>query len=130
MKQLFTSYYAKSGKHPLAVSISRASPSFFKRKWYMQLAPTWELLKDYKEGRCDEDDYTIRYLEQLADAKLDPYDVIDNMADGSILLCYEGPGKFCHRYIAAEWIERGTGVIVREIVDPPPKLVVDELVTW
>ena len=31
------------------------------------------------------------------------------------LLCYEKPGDFCHRRIVAEWLEKGTGVVVPEL---------------
>ena len=35
-----------------------------------------------------------------------------------VLLCYEKPGRFCHRHILAEWIKEKTGEEVEEYVNP------------
>ena len=44
MKQLWTSYYAKKGTDPKAVSISAKAPHYFRGRWYLKLAPTWEMI--------------------------------------------------------------------------------------
>jgi len=31
-----------------------------------------------------------------------------------VLLCFEAPGKFCHRRLLAEWVEQRTGLLVPE----------------
>lgn len=115
MKKLFTSYYARSGELPSAVAISAKSPSFYKGKRYLKLAPSWDLLNAYKSGQVDERGYTEWYLRLLAERKLTPQQVVDELEEGSVLLCYEGPGKFCHRHIVAEWLEAGADVKVEEI---------------
>lgn len=120
-KRLYTSYYARSGKHPDAIAISAKAPPFYKGRFYSPLAPTWELLRAYKSGKVDERGYTEWYLRLLIEErKLIPQQVVDELKDGSILLCYEGPGKFCHRHIAAEWIEANTGITVTEIQPEQP----------
>ena len=128
MKRFYTSYYAKKGIDPLAVSISAKAPHHFKGRWYLKLAPTWEMINGIKHGGWTEYDYTTAYMDKLAD--LDPHQVVNDLADGSFLLCYEPGGDFCHRHIAAEWIESNTGVIVREWVEPVPKTIVDELLEF
>lgn len=128
MKTFYTSYYAKKGIDPLAVSISAKAPSYFKGRWYLKLAPTWDMINGIKHGGWSERDYTAAYMEKLED--LDPQQVVDELADGSFLLCYEVPTDFCHRHIAAEWIESETGILVREWVEPVPKTIVDELLEF
>lgn len=131
MKKLFTSYYARSGKDPKAIAISAKAPFFYKGRFYSPLAPTWDLLRAYKSGQVDERGYTEWYLRLLnKERKLTPQQVVDELEDGSILLCYEGPGKFCHRHIVAEWIEKGTGVIVTEIQPVVPHNPVDDLLEF
>lgn len=128
MKQFYTSYYAKKGTDPMAVSISAKAPHYFKGRWYLKLAPTWEMINGIKYGGWSEADYCAAYMDKLDG--VDPDQVVDDLADGSIMLCYEVPTDFCHRHIAAEWIEQETGIIVREWVDPPKKSIVDDLVIF
>jgi hypothetical protein len=130
-KKLYTSYYARSGKHPDAIAISAKAPPFYRGKFYSPLAPSWDLLRAYKSGKVDERGYTEWYLRLLIqERKLTPQQVVDELKDGSILLCYEGLGKFCHRHIVAEWIESNTGVEVKEIVPDVPRKPVDDLLEF
>lgn len=128
MKNFFTSYYAKKGLDPLAVSISAKAPPYFKGRWYLKLAPDWEMINGIKHGGWSEEDYTAAYLLKLED--VDPFKVVDDLDDGSVLLCYEISSDFCHRHIAAEWIQQETGIIVREWVEPRKKTIVDDLVEF
>ncbi|TFH08233.1 MAG: hypothetical protein E4H14_06820 [Candidatus Thorarchaeota archaeon] len=130
MKKLYTSYYARSGNHPDAIAISAKAPQFYRGKFYSPLAPTWDLLRAYKSGEIDERGYTEWYLRLLIkDRKLTPEKVVDDLKDGSIMLCYEGPGKFCHRHIVAEWLETA-GVTVTEITPETPQKPVDDLLQF
>lgn len=115
MKKLYTSYYARSGKNPNAVCISAKAPWFFKGAEYLKLAPSWELLSAYKQGQVDERGYTEWFLRLLKERGLTPQQVVDELPDGAIMLCYEASDKFCHRFIVAEWIQQGTGLVVEEI---------------
>lgn len=131
MKKLYTSYYARSGTHPDAIAISAKAPPFYKGKFYSPLAPTWDLLRAYKSGQIDDRGYTEWYLRLLIqERKLTPQKVVDDLKDGTIMLCYEGPGKFCHRHIVAEWIESGTDLKVIEITPETPQKPVDELLQF
>lgn len=130
MKKLYTSYYAKSGNHQKAVSISAKAPPFYTGDKYLALAPSWELLRAYKNGQVDEDGYVEWYLRLLTERKLVPQQVADTLDEGSVLLCYEKLGDFCHRYIVAEWLEAGADVEVTELgVDKSPTLI-DTLVKF
>lgn len=115
MKRLFTSYYARSGKNPNAVSISAKAPSFYTGKVYLPLAPSWELLRAYKSGQVDEWGYTEWYLRLLTERKLTPEHVVGELEEGSVLLCYEKSKDFCHRHIVAEWLEQSGVARVTEL---------------
>lgn len=116
--KIFTSYYARNGKHPAAISISAKAPFYYKGKAYLALAPSWDLLKEYKEGRIDADGYTEWYMRLLTEErKLDPEKVLADLGDGAIMLCYEKIGDFCHRHIAAQWLRQTTGVDVEELIN-------------
>lgn len=87
---------------------------------YSDLAPTWPMLK------MPLDEYEPTYQQILA--KLDPQRVWDELHHLAldrepVLLCYENPTKgpldspenFCHRRMAAGWIENHLGVSVPEL---------------
>jgi len=58
------------------------------------------------------EEYVPLYEEILS--KLDPEDVWKELGSDAVLLCYEAPGKFCHRRLAAEWLERELDVEIPE----------------
>ena len=129
MKRFYTSYYAKKGRDPKAVAISAKAPAYFYGRWYLPLAPSWEIINGIKYGNMTESDYVYEYMQLLnTTRKLNPQQVVDDLDDGSILLCYEVPSDFCHRHIAAEWIQTNTGIIVQEWKDPIIPTIVDELI--
>jgi hypothetical protein len=136
VKNLYTSYYARSGKDPKAICISVKAPWFYKGKANYDLAPSWELLAAYKAGQVDERGYTEWFLRLLKERGLTPQAVVDALEDGAIMLCYESSEKFCHRHIVAHWIEKGTGVKVEEIPATPKNgkpretFVVDDLLEF
>lgn len=112
---LYTSNYARHAKDPKAISISLGGgPYWFRGPQYPDLAPTPELLEQYKAGKVDERGYLISYLQTLKDRKLDPQKVAEELGDERIMLCYETPTAFCHRHIVAWWIETNTGIKVYE----------------
>ncbi|MFW6377696.1 MAG: hypothetical protein ACOCZ5_03520 [bacterium] len=107
-----TSYFAKY-KGNNGVSIALKSPYWFKGDEYKELAPTPQLLSEYKSGLVDENGYMMRYQWDVLD-KLDPQKVYDDLKD-KVLLCWEGKGKFCHRRLVANWIEHELGIEVKEL---------------
>lgn len=131
MKRLFTSYYARSGKRPGAISISAKSPFYFAGPAQRLLAPSWELLGAYKDGQVDAYGYTEWFGRLMKERQLTPQSVIDMMDDNAIMLCYEGPGKFCHRHIVAAWINQSGLTSVCELNKdgtPAPPTTVDDLI--
>ena len=113
-KKIYTSNYARNGNNPNAFGISYSSPQWFEGKRLSTLAPEWDMVDSIKKGSLTEEQYTQKYLLLLKQRKIDPQKLIDTLPDGAVLLCYESPGKFCHRRILAKWVEQYTGVTIPE----------------
>jgi hypothetical protein len=95
---------------PRLVSIALWAPGWYKgRRRYPALAPRRNMLK------LDEATYRVEYRKILD--KLDPQEVFEDLGENAIMLCWEPPGKFCHRRLVAEWLEENLGVRVPEL--PP-----------
>lgn len=107
-----TSYYSKY-KGENAVSIAAKCPFWYKGKEYKKLAPKYWFFKKYKENGGEEF-YTEQYYKEVLN-KLNPKEVYDELGKDSVLLCYEGIGKFCHRHIVAKWFEENLNVKIEEI---------------
>jgi hypothetical protein len=99
--------------HPLAVSIAGRTPVDFTGRVYKQLAPKFWFFKKYKlDG--DTVFYTAQYRAEVLDM-LDPKEVLRDLGEDAILLCYEKPGEFCHRHLVAKWLEDELGIEVKEL---------------
>jgi hypothetical protein len=81
------------------------------------LAPTAELLSDYKYRGRDVQAYWERYKRETL-APLDPTVVYQEfLAYGGpdvAICCFEKPPSFCHRQIVAHWLNHQLGVVVPE----------------
>ena len=119
--KLYTNYFAYM-RHVIAVdnvtfvSIARKTPDSVSCLSYDKLAPSWDILREYKETG-DIGHYTKRYKEEILD-KLNVYEVMEELRlfnrDGEIhLLCYETPDKFCHRSLVRQWL-KDEGYFVEE----------------
>jgi hypothetical protein len=104
---IYTSYYRKVAQDPRTVMITRTVPKGYKGARFIQLAPPYHLF-----GLNDPVLFRRRYREEVL-SKLDAKEIARNF-EGKILTCYEGPGKFCHREVVAEWLREEAGVEVRE----------------
>jgi len=111
---LRTSYYSKSHLHPNAVSIAAKCPEFYKGREYKKLAPKWWFFKKYKDDG-DETFYIEQYKKEVLEV-LDPATVLKEIGQDAVLLCWEAPGKFCHRHLVATWFKETLGLEVSEII--------------
>lgn len=67
------------------------------------LAPSAELLSDYRAGKVGWPDYEARYLDALnGDTVFAQLSGIE--LDGACLLCAEPTPEQCHRRLAGEWL--------------------------
>ena len=114
---IHTSYFAKeqhiknAGMVPIAITAK--VPDWYEGLVYDKLAPTIDILMEYKRTG-DRDRYIERYKAEVLD-KLDPYRVWWELKEitgihyaedkqGICLMCYEKPDSFCHRHLVAEWL--------------------------
>lgn len=111
-KRLYTSYfnYIKDNLYLLrgCYSIARFNPSWYTGSIIFELRPPVDLLYAYKTGTITDSVYTYQYNQLLN--KVDVEDLLKKIPNGSILLCYELPGKFCHRHLVANWLNK-TGLV-------------------
>jgi uncharacterized protein (DUF488 family) len=92
------------------VSIALFAPWAYRGRRYPALAPRREMLK------LDKAAYRVAYQKILD--HLDPRKVFSELGEDAILLCWEAPGKFCHRRLVAEWLKKHLGVNVPELQEP------------
>jgi len=113
-----TSYFAREKNVSNPVRISQGKPKWdTKAKEYGKLAPPWDLVNRYHNGLVNPAEYTEEYHRRVL-SNLDPKAVLEEIirlfgADAT-LLCFEKAGDFCHRRLVADWIEKGTGVVIPE----------------
>jgi uncharacterized protein (DUF488 family) len=107
-----TSYFAKSSRHPNAVSIAGRCPREFSGREYKTLAPRYWFFAKYKRDH-DEKFYTEQYQKLILNF-LDPKKVFEELGADAVLLCWEKPGVFCHRRLVAEWLEKSLGIEIPE----------------
>jgi uncharacterized protein YeaO (DUF488 family) len=106
---IFTGYYSKYNmylEHGLTpIAISGKCPDWYSGLWWKQLAPTWNIFKEWKNGNINNDEYTIRFYNEVLN-KLSVSDLYYNLnrIENPILLCYEKDG-FCHRHLVSAWLE-------------------------
>ncbi len=77
------------------------------------LAPTWDLVNDYKSNKISEEKYTTEYL-SIIEKRFDRFSQhrINHMNSMKlILVCYCSAGEFCHRYIAADFLVKRLGAV-------------------
>lgn len=103
----------------LVVSISRFNPKGFDGLSLKCLAPSRELLADYKRG-MSWDDYSKRYrFECLTSGGIkSALSSLLSFTHGRdiVLCCYESPSMNCHRFLLADFIRDCFGYNVKELV--------------
>lgn len=97
-------------KNPL--SIARYSPHWYKGKKYKPLMPYSWIIQSFKSGKISEEEYEMEYYNTNL-SKLNPKKVVEDIKNKTIL-CWCKAGDFCHRNIASDWIEKETGIIIKE----------------
>ena len=111
---IFTLYFGckfiKELHMPL-VSVSLSKPAEMTCKRFLALAPSREMIDLAHAGRTNE--YSNLYTSHVL-SRLDPVDTYREL-DGSVLLCWEKTGKFCHRHPIASWLEEAVGIPVLEL---------------
>ena len=108
---IYTSYFAKNRTlekaNIVGVSIALYTPKYWRGVEFKKLAPTPDILEQYKQSR-DPLIYQIRYRDEVL-SKLDPHAVVKELKvlvgkRDVALLCYETASSFCHRHLVADWL--------------------------
>lgn len=79
------------------------------------LAPTKELLGDYRKGRIDWNAYADRFLELMRKRRIEET-VPREALDEGCLLCSEDQPHHCHRRLVAEYLQQHWGEVEIEHV--------------
>lgn len=83
------------------------------------LAPTREMLTDYRKRRIDWNDYASRFLDLMRERRIEEMISEEILSDGC-LLCSEDQPHHCHRRLVAEYLnERWGGVEIRHLGQKP-----------
>ena len=72
------------------------------------LAPTKDLLGDYRRGRIDWDTYETRFIELMRERRIEKT-VSREVVSGGCLLCSEDLPHHCHRRLVAEYLNEHWG---------------------
>ena len=113
-KRLHTSYFnSTEWDYDNAISIAGKAPAWYIGKEYKLLAPKYWFFEKYKKDG-DEEFYKKQYYEEVL-KDLNPSAIYDDLGQGSVLLCWEKPGEFCHRHLVAEWLQMSLGIDVKEV---------------
>jgi hypothetical protein len=113
---VYTSYFAFVRQVPkeFLVSIAGRAPDGFAGMQYRKLAPKKDWWREWHDKKLPNEWYVEKYNETVLDV-LNPLDVLRELGDNKILLCWESPEKFCHRHLVAEWL-KASGAIVAELI--------------
>lgn len=118
---IYTGYYGGLGvidNDTVTVQVSNSAPIDVDMR-FEKAIPDWAfIVKPYKDGLIDQEEYTRRYVDQLDKYRENILGVIEyfkSTLKDYILLCYETPDKFCHRHILAQYINDALGAgLVKE----------------
>lgn len=124
---IYTSYFAKLKKLPndvIPISICAKAPSWYNGLEYKKLAPSYDILMQYKSNP-NEELYIKRFKEEILNKRISTQTVLDllalvgnfkglNYSPDICLLCYEKPTDFCHRHLVADWLNEN-GHEVKEL---------------
>ena len=73
------------------------------------LAPTQELLDQYRKGGVGWDAYERRFLTLMAERRVEEHVSPDFFATPTVLLCSEATAERCHRRLVLEYLQRAWG---------------------
>ena len=113
------------------MSIARINSEWYDNPSYPKLAPSKELMFDFKYGanKGDTEFYTTEFMRYLDTREFKESiqelsgiygpDALDRLA----LICYEKPSDFCHRHLVANWLrQHGADIYERKFGEQPSML--------
>jgi hypothetical protein len=112
---IYTSNFSRCGSDNRAVSIALKSPDWYKGREYKRLAPPYWLLEDYHKNK-DIESYSFYYYSDVL-SRLNPCEIVNELGDDVILLCWESPSDFCHRHLVSEWLNKELDLGIEEYIE-------------
>lgn len=106
-------YQPREEDDGIRILITRFYPRGVKKDhfdyWIRELAPSQSLLKSYKEGERNWNDFKIVFLAELRE-NIESLEIIHALNqhianDNVTLLCYEKDGTPCHRHMVRDIVE-------------------------
>ncbi|MDJ0717250.1 MAG: DUF488 domain-containing protein [Prochloraceae cyanobacterium] len=76
----------------------------------LDLAPTKDILDDYKKKRTDWETYAKKFLNLIGDRQIEEK-ISPDLINGGCLLCSEAKPHNCHRRLVAEYLNQKWGNI-------------------
>lgn len=124
--KIYTSYFGNKKLNNLdlvQIAICLYPPKWYNGIIYSKIAPNYEILMDWKNGKKDEEAkyaYEKAYKRHIL-RRLNKKDIIsdlEKLSNGKdiVLLCFEKPSEFCHRHIFAKEIFNELGISIEEII--------------
>ena len=106
---VYTSYFGnikrlQKGGNINFISIAGKTPEWFTGKKCSKLAPKYYWWKEWKNKNLSEEWYTEQYYNTVLN-NINLSELLEELGENPILLCYETPEKFCHRHIVAAWLK-------------------------
>lgn len=121
--KLYTTYLSKAKKIPEAavkIIIMREPPfnvlKYPQFVWMPDLAPSTELLWDYKSGEITWHDFTDRYMDEIKANNINVTScedsILSNLQEGRdvYLICCEKDSEHCHRTVYAKYFKNSYNV--------------------
>ena len=75
-----------------------------------ELAPTKDILDDYKKKGGDWESYESQFMELMKQRKIEEK-ISPELLDGGCLLCSEATPHHCHRRLVAEYLKQNWGEV-------------------
>ena len=99
----------------ISISGDKGKSANYTGKSLTKLAPKLSFRKIWHDniGKISEKENNKFYTEEFYNKvlkNLDPEEVLMELEDRSILLCYENNNQFCHRHLVAFWLELFLGI--------------------
>ncbi len=108
-----TSSFRRAKGDRLCVAISAYVPRGYNGRRCKKLAPPYWLMRKCKSGEMTDEEFERLFKEHVLD-KLDANEILAEIGNDAILLCWEKPGEFCHRTLVGAWLSEELGIEVKE----------------
>ena len=123
--KIYTGNYenCKTG-NVISISRDKGEDANYEGKSYTKLAPGKGFWKEWlnNKGKISDEENNLFYMQKYYEtviSNLDAEEVFEELSsygDNLIMLCYEKPDDFCHRFLVAAWLELKLNIKVNEVI--------------